>query len=154
MSGKPRRARVHLAEGKSGIVSAVHFNSAGIYYEQDERSVLADWRDGAVLPAALRASLHRFAFREANLRNQKKTDWPSYRASRCRSVREFEGLYLHIEVRAINEAELFYDAYSKPPGEDDITLHVTVNRYASDQEIRRQLLRLYDACRHWNPDLP
>jgi len=132
----------------------MHFNSAGIYYEQDDPSVLTSWHDSAALAGALRSSLERFSFREANLRDRAKMDWPSYRASRCRSVREFESLYICIHVRALNEAELFYDAKSQPPGENDITLHVTIGRYVPDEEIGRRLLKLFNACRRWTPDSP
>jgi hypothetical protein len=61
-------------------------------------------------------------------------------------------LYLCIQVRALNDAELFYDAHAQPEGESDIALHVTINRYASDEEVGRQLLRLYDSCRRWTAD--
>ena len=117
-----RCARIFLAENRQAIVAAMHFNSAGIYYEQDDPSVIESWRDGLALAGSLRSSLARLSLREENLRD--KTDWSSYRASRCRSVREFESLYLCIQVMALNEAELFYDAHSQPCGENDITLHI------------------------------
>lgn len=142
-----------MAENRPAIVAAMHFNSAGIYYEQDDPYVLESWRDGSALAGSLRSSLERFSFREENLRDHKNTDWPSYRASRCRSVREFESLYLGIHVRAVNEAKVFYDAYCRPHDENDITLHITINRNATDIEIGRRLLILYDACRRWTPDL-
>jgi hypothetical protein len=147
-----RCPQVYLAENRPGIVTAMHFNSAGIYYEQEEPCVLDSWRDGLALAASLRSSLERFSFRKANLRDAKKTDWPSYRASRCRSVREFESLYMRIHVRALNEAGLFYDAYAEPPGESDITLHVTLNRHARDEEISRQLLKVFDVCHRLSAD--
>ena len=150
MAGNLRSALVYLAENEPGIVAAMHFNSPGIYYEQDEPFVLKTWREGATLAALLCGSLVRFSFREANLRDSKKTDWRSYQASRCRSVREFENLCLLIQIRALNEAELFYEAYSQPAGEKDITLHVTLNRYSPDEEINRQLVKLLDVCRGWS----
>jgi hypothetical protein len=152
MTGNLRCAQVYLAANRPSIVAAMHFNSAGIYYEQGEPSVTDSWRDGLALAASLRSSLERFSFRDANLRDAKKTDWPSYRASRCHSVKEFESLYLRVHVRALNEAELFYDAYAQPPGENDITLHVTLNRYGPDAEIGRQLVKLFDVCRRWTAD--
>jgi hypothetical protein len=57
------------------------------------------------------------------------------------------------QVVAVNEAELFYDASCKPRGESDITLQVTLNRYGTDEEIGRQLGRLWFACLRWNSDL-
>ena len=64
--------------------------------------------------------------RDQNLREHKKTDWPSFLASHCRSVQEFESTYLCIAVQALNDAELFYDANVQPRGEPDMSLHVTI----------------------------
>jgi hypothetical protein len=122
-----RLAHLYLAENKPAIIAAMHFNSAGIYYEQ-KNPLVDESRDWGVLVLSLRSALDRFSFREANLRAGKKTDWPSYRTSRCRSVRQFEELYLCITVRALNDAELFYDASCQPRGESEITLHVMLNR--------------------------
>jgi hypothetical protein len=65
-------------------------------------------------------------------------------------VREFESRYLQIFVKAANEAELCYVAFAKPLGEEEIELRVTLNRYGSDEEIGRKILRLFDVCSNWN----
>ena len=143
-----RLAHLYLAENKPAIIAAMHFNSAGIYYEQADPFVdeTGGW-DGLV--ASLRSALDRFSFQEANLRDGKKTDWPSYRASGCRSVRQFEELYLCIPVRTLNDAELFYDASCQPRGESDITLHVMLNRYGKDDVIDKLLRRLFKESLRW-----
>jgi hypothetical protein len=145
-----RRAHIYLgATVKEAIVAALNHNSAGISFEQDGPAVIADWRQAPGLGAALRFALERFSLRERNLRDFKKTEWPSYRASGFRSVREFEATYICISVQALNEAELFYDACAHPSGEEDIALHVTLNRYGPDEEIDRKILRLFNACVDW-----
>src|SRR5436190_18468631 len=103
-----RCARIYLgATAKEAIVAALHFNSAGISFEQDGPAVIANWRQALELGVALRLALGRFSLQERNLRDLKKTEWPSYRASSSRSVREFEATYICISVQALNEAELF-----------------------------------------------
>jgi len=145
-----RRACIYLGVNfKQAIVTALHHNSAGISFEQDGPAVIADWRRAPGLGVALRLALERFSPRERNLRDLKKTEWPSYRASSLRSVREFEAAYICISVQALNEAELFYDAYAYPPGEEDIALHVTLNRYGPDDVIERKILKLFRACVDW-----
>src|SRR4051812_39091310 len=110
-----RRAHIYLGTTvKEAIVAALHFNSAGVSFEQDGPAVIADWRQAPGLGVALRFSLERFSLQERNLRDLKKTEWPSYRASSSRSVREFEATYICISVEALNEAELFYDAWVYP----------------------------------------
>ena len=107
------------------------------------------WRQGSGLAIALRLALERFSPQERNLRGYKRTEWPSYRASKSRSLRAFEAAYICISIQALNEAELFYDAEAYPRGEEDIALHVTLNRYGSNEEIDRKILKLFDACVDW-----
>jgi hypothetical protein len=137
-----------VADGKPTIIAPLHFNSAGIRYEQSDPLLAEDAKWEAIVPI-LRASLERFSFREANLSDVRLTDWPSYQASGVRSVREFQNTYLCIQVIAVNEAELFYDASTQPRDETDITLHVTLNPYGSDKELARLLGRLSQACLRW-----
>jgi hypothetical protein len=126
----------------------MHFNSAGIRYEQEEVLVAPDgsWEAAA---QSLRDALGRFSFREANLRDQRLTDWASYRASGLRSVRQFQSEYLCIQIAAFNEAELMYDALCQPHGEHEIILHITLNPYGPDEEIGRQLDKLFRSCLRW-----
>jgi hypothetical protein len=146
-----RRAHIYLAQAnRPAIVSAMHYNAAGIYYEQEGPLLLPEWRDRPGLAAALRSSLGRFSMRDQNLRDRKKTDWPSYVASHCRSVREFETAFLCVGVQTLNEAELFYNASVQPHGELDIGLHVTLNRHGPDEEMERQLVRLFDVASGWD----
>ena len=106
-------------------------------------------RQAPALGIALRFALERFSLQERNLRDFRKTEWPSYRASSSRSVREFEATFICIIVQALNESELFYDAFAHPIGEEDIALHVTLNRYGADEEIDRKILKLFNACVDW-----
>ncbi len=145
-----RSAHIYLGSpSKEAIITALHHNSAGISFEQEGPTVLANWREPQALGVALRTALGRFSLQERNLRDFKRTGWPSYRASHSRSVREFEASYTCIFVRSLNEAELFYDASAQPKGEEDISLHVTLNRYGPDEEMGRKILRLFDACIDW-----
>ena len=145
-----RGARIYLGMTvKEAIVAALHHNNAGISFEQDNPEVVADWRQGSGLAAALRSALERFSPQERNLRGYKRTEWPSYRASNSRSLRAFEANYVCISIQALNEAEFFYDAEASPPDEEDIALHVTLNRHGADEEIDRKLLKLFTACVDW-----
>jgi hypothetical protein len=150
-----RGASIYVcSEDRPAIVSALHHNNAGILYEQEDPIIVAQWCDPIALATALRAALARFSLQDRNLRDSKLTDWPSYRASTARSVREFERTYIRIGVRSVNEAELFYDADAQPHGESHITLHVTLNRHGADHEMGKKLLRLFDACSDWQAERP
>jgi hypothetical protein len=143
-------ARIFLSDdSKPAIVAAMHHNADGIYYEQDDAIVVPNWRKSLQLGAALRSAMERFSFRDRNLRDSKRSEWPAFRAAACRTIREFEASYLHISVRPANEAEVTYIFEARPIGEDDISLSVSSNPRL-DAEISRLLLRLYDACLRWS----
>lgn len=149
-----KEARIYLAdEKKPAIVTAMHYNRDGLYFEQEDAIHAPDWRSAQTLATALVRALSRFSFRDQNLRDLKAGDWTAYQASRCRSKREFVSTYLRITVRAANEAELCYIAEARPVNEDDISLHTTIDRII-DEEMGRKLVRLYDVCSRWNTIAP
>jgi hypothetical protein len=146
-------AYVYVAEGRPTIISALHYNSDGLYYEQEDTLALPiATEDG--LASALREALRRYSLRDQNLRGRKSTDWPAYRASGMKSLRSFEDTYLQIQVRALNEAEQLFEASAKARGESDVGLNVLLNPLGADEEIRRLLRRLGDACLRWSLVMP
>jgi hypothetical protein len=143
----PRNAHIYAATGRPTIVAPIYFHSSADY-EQDN-PIIVDSGEWEEVVSQLRTALGMFTFREANLRGQLLTNWPAYRASKLGSVRQFQDVYLRIAVYAVNEAELFYHATCQPHGENDITLQVTLNRYGEDEEIARQLSKLFQVCSRW-----
>ncbi len=146
-----RAARLFLADTtKPAIVAAMHQRERnGMWFEQEAPEMLVEWRDEQKLAAAVRRAIERFSYKFVDFRSHKKSDWPAFRASKCRSMNDFERIYDRIWIKSLNEAELFYEASLDPRGEDDLSLHVVINRYQHDAEMGRKLLRLYDACRNW-----
>jgi hypothetical protein len=138
-------AQIYAAQGQPFIIAPLHFNSAGIYYEQDLPLKVPRETAGA-LALQLRHALELFSLKEANLRQHKLTDWPSFRASGSKSVRSFREDYLRIDVRSVNEAEQRYIALVQPKAETDITLQATLNFYESNDEVERLIHRLLDCC--------
>jgi len=145
-----RAARIYVADpAKPAIVAALHRTHHSVWTEQDSPEVVTDWREPEKLAAAVRRAIERFSVKDVDLRHKKLTDWPSFRASRFRTVRAFQSTYNSIWLKSLNEAELFYDASMEPWDEPDIALHVTISRGALDAEMGRKLLKLVDACAAW-----
>jgi hypothetical protein len=122
-----------------------------VWFEQESPELLAHWRDGTQLAAAMFRAVARFSIKDKDFRTSKTTDWPAYRASKCRSVNAFKLAYDDIFVRSLNEHELFFDATMNPRGEDEIELHAIINPNNAGVEAGRKLLRLLCACRRWEP---
>jgi hypothetical protein len=119
-------------------------------YEPEEAIPVADRGAPRALAFAFRTAIQRFTRKDRNLRDFKRSDWPAFRASGCRSIQQFENTYHPIFARALNSAELYYEARTKPEGELEIELRVLLNRYASDEELGRKLLRLFQVASLWN----
>ena len=149
-----RGARLYFAEStKPAIIAALHRTPNGVWYEQSSPELLLNWRDEGQLAAAMFRAIDRFSIKDVDFRthNNKKTDWPAFRASTCRSVNAFQRAYDDIFVRSLNEHELFFTAEMSPRGEDNIELHVLINPNNADVETSRRLLRLLHAYRKWEP---
>jgi hypothetical protein len=150
-----REARLYLPlkEGLA-IVAPIYCNMESLNYEQESPIVVRDWRVPEALASAFRKAIERFERKDRDLRGDKPTDWPAYNASRCRSVRDFKATYQAIFIQAANAEELYYEARTRPAGVEEIELCVGLPRHASDTEIGRKLLHVYEACRQWPTNLP
>jgi hypothetical protein len=149
-----RGARLYFSEStKPAIIAALHRTSNHVWYEQETPELLSRWRDGAQLAEAMFRAIERFSIKDVDFRtrNNKLTNWPAFRASKCRSVNAFQRAYDCISVRSLNEHELFFTADMSPRGEDDIELRVLINPNNADTETSRKLLRLLHAYRRWEP---
>ena len=145
-----RGARLYFSEDKKpAIIAALHRSTDGVWFEQESPELLENWRDATALAQTMLRAIERFSIKNTDFRTHKKTDWPAFRASKCRSVNAFERAYDDIFVRSLNDYEVFFDAEMTPRGEDDIVLHVTLTKNIA--EDGRRLLRLLHAYRRWEP---
>jgi hypothetical protein len=146
-----REVHIYLPhEHGPAVVAPLYFNMESLNYEQEEALIVADWGDPRVLAAAFRVAMQRFTRKDRNLGDFRQTDWPAFRASGCQSVQQFESSYHPIFAKALNEAELYYEARTNPEDEHEIELRVLLNRFGSDEEIGRKILRLFHVASMWN----
>ena len=110
---------------------------------------LEQWRMPEMLGAASRQVLARFCRKDRNLYGSKLTDWPAFKASRLRSVKQFEASYLRLHVVAVNEAAIIFEASAFPPKESEIAFRVTFTKGNSNEEVGALLLRLITSCIQW-----
>jgi hypothetical protein len=139
-----RYANVYLAQGRPAIVAAAYYNIAGIGYEQEDPLVVA-WGDEVALTEAVNTAVGLFCLRDRNLRDSKRTEWPAFIASKCKSASDFERTYQHIHVGALNSTGNEFEASAKPPGEPDIRLCISFPRIFNNPDLGRQLYKLYAA---------
>jgi hypothetical protein len=136
------------------IAAAIYDNHKSACYEQQDATVVEQWRIPEVLGDATRQVLARFCRRDRDLSEHKATDWPAFIASGLRSAKQFEACYLRIHVMAVNEAAIIFEATAFPPRESQIALRVTFSKGNSNEEVGALLLRLIASCIQWKqPEL-
>ncbi len=143
----PRRC-VNLYVSRSRdrmIVAAMHQNFAGIYYEQSQPALINEWPDPETLGIAYLLAFKDFSVKDTNLRDKKRTDWPSYRASKLRSVREFERRFMRISCCGLNSSNAVVRASTLMPGNKDVELSVSFNPLLSEV-VGKRLFNLIDAA--------
>jgi hypothetical protein len=114
----------------------------------------ADERVAESLGAATWNAVALFRRKDRNLYDYKLTDWPAFKTSRLRSVKQFEAAYLRIHITAVNEAALAYEATAFPPGESEISLRIAYSKGTSNREVGALLLRLIGSCLQWKQPEP
>jgi hypothetical protein len=147
-----RQAHIYLpVEDRPAILVPLYDTGGPFVCEQETSTVLSDWRDFSKLGASVLLTVKKFAVKQMQIRGGgKPRDNPTFRASGCGTVREFESAYLCIRVCARDRSELFFDAFTKPHYEADIELRTTLNPCGLDVEIGRKLVKLVDACKKWS----
>jgi hypothetical protein len=146
-----RQAHIYLPNEDRPAILVPVFHTGSWIVEQSDPTLLSEWREPVKLAKGVRSVLHKFVLKRMEIRGGGSArEGSTFRASRCRTLREFESTYLRIIVCAQNESELFFDAYTRPHYEDEIQLRTTLNPCGLDVEIGRKLLRLFDACEKWS----
>lgn len=131
-----RACTVFVSAPRGTALVAALFNHGGLFAEQPDGIAECSAGDAASLGAAVRAALDACRYEpEFNYRDRKRTDWPAFRHSGCRSVREFEREYAPIGVRSVNEANLICAVESPPFGRFELQLAAHVSYHAPAVEL-------------------
>ena len=133
-----RVCTVYFSADRDTALVAPMFNHAGLFAEQPGAVGEARVEDAAALGQAIRDALDRCVFQpEFNLAGKKRTDWPAYRASGCRSVREFEQRFAPILIQGANASNLVAIVESPTLGEFELHLQASVSFHAPPAELGR-----------------
>lgn len=139
---------VHLYfSGESVIVAALHQTLDGVYYEQAMPLVMDGQPTPERLGAAFRSGFESFSVQDRNLRDVKRTDWPAFRASRLRSLEEFQDSFKPMPCFALNASNLIVQAVMQHPDHEGIELSVSMNPLLSPGDIGEKLLQLARVAR-------
>ncbi|HEU4699668.1 MAG TPA: hypothetical protein VFS40_10835 [Gemmatimonadales bacterium] len=148
-----RGCTVYFAPGHDTVLVAALFNHGGLFAEQPDGVARCATGDVPALGAAARAALAACRYEPAfDYRDRKRTDWPAFRASGCRSVREFEQLYVPFGIRGANEANLAYVIESPPYGACAVSLTATTDAHGEDARLGERIACLWREYRRVSGD--
>jgi hypothetical protein len=141
-------AHLYFSEQQGKVIIAPCFaNDAGIYYEQETPIVLPFTCPPAELGFQADAALVALDVKDKNLKDVKLTDWPAYKASKAKSVKQFQAEYVLINLHTFN-ANLFADARPRGSERIDVRAYVPGAPVTKRQagEWGNLLMQVYRCC--------
>ena len=128
------------------IVAPMHQNFAGIYYEQPAPAVVEGAPTTARIGLAFREAFDDFSTKDTNLGEFKRSDWPSFKASGLRSVKEFERQYKTVICFGNNSSNSVVRASVAHPTRANIEMSVSFNPLLAHEAIGESLMQLIEAA--------
>jgi hypothetical protein len=127
------------------IVAPLHATPEGILYEQD-RPIVLSVDCGGDVGAAVKSAFAAFSTRAQDLRSAKKSDWPAFRASGCKSIKQFEAEFRRIHVEYLNASGAVARAELAIPGDEEFAVSTAFNPRLADEEVGNRVLGLVARC--------
>jgi hypothetical protein len=128
------------------IVAALHQNSDGIYFEQPGSLLTTGQPTPAELGAAFQRALGSFSLQDKDLRDAKRGDWPAFRASGLRSVKEFESAFRPMQCYSLDASNAVVRAVMQHPAYEGVELSVSLNPRLLPEAVGEKLLQLARAA--------
>ena len=142
-----KRVTIYISENHHQIIFApLHKNAAGIYYEQDASFAYDFPISESDLGDYATRYLNLFIIQDKNLRDLKISDWPAFKISKAKSIRNFESDYIRMSIYGANESNITLIVEGHPYKDSDLLVSSTISAYAERIEIGERIIRVYKAC--------
>lgn len=128
------------------IVAAAYQSAAGICHEQPEPALIQGPPSAARLGDAFQTAFRKFSMKDTNLQGMRKSDWPAYRASGSRSLKEFERTFRPMTCHGLNASNATVQASVAYPPCPELELSIAFNPLLPSEVVGERLLRLLQAA--------
>jgi|LAHU01.1.fsa_nt_gb hypothetical protein len=128
------------------LVAPYYYNKAGIYYEQETIQILDINSDEINLGEKVINCFETFQFKEKNLRENKESDWPAFKASKSKSLRSFQEDYYYFSITGLTPDNNTLRIEASPYKGSDIRLSALVSK-ANHSEIGSLIKKMLNMCK-------
>jgi hypothetical protein len=133
---------VYVGPG-AAIIAPRYATPEGVRYEQESPLVFRPF-SATNVGAAVKKAFEAFSVRAKDLRDMKKSDWPSFQASGVKSIKQFEAEFRQISVTFLNSSGMLVRAELPLPGDEAFSLCTTFNPRLPDEKVGESVLGLVD----------
>ncbi len=142
-----KRISIYISDKqKQLIIVPQHENEAGIIYEQDKCLVNENPMNHSELGKEVINNLNLYSIKDVNLRDNKSSDWPAFKNSKVKSIREFKQEYIRISVESVNNSNLILLIEGKPYNGSELTINSQISFHANNEEIGKRVMKIYETC--------
>ena len=133
--------------GKAAIVATLYYNGPGGFLYEDETPTVIQLNDPGSLGSAVRRALEDSEIRlTTSHRDKKLTDWPAFKSSGHRSVRQFEAHFIRLHISGANESNLLYQIEGWPERDAELRIVASASS-ALVEQLGERCLMVWRACR-------
>ncbi|HAA20531.1 MAG TPA: hypothetical protein DCP28_17865 [Cytophagales bacterium] len=142
----PKMIAVYLSQEYDMVLLAPFFvDESWLYYEQEEIEALSFDVNDEMLGESIKRNLNKFAEKNADTTKRNKKDWPAFKASNLKTVKEFETKFSRISISGLNEANIILAFDAETKSKNEIQLRTIISAYANNGELGDRLRKLHKA---------
>ena len=126
------------------LIAPQYVDESWVKFEQKEISTLDFNCSNELLGESIKRNFNKFA--NKNIADKKRTskDWPSYQASKLKSIKEFEKRYFKISINGANEANIIMVFEADMKSKDAINLTSSISAFTDNQKIENLIKKLHE----------
>ncbi len=152
MPQEQTQAKKHAAlyidrAGEAAIVVTLHYNGPGGFLYEDETPTVTQPNAPDSLGSAVQRALDASDIRPpTSHRDKKLTEWPAFKSSGRRSVRQFEADFIRLHISGANESNIIYQIEGWPEKDADLRVVASASS-APVGQLGERCLIVWRACR-------
>lgn len=136
------------ASSKHGqiIFAPMSQNLAGIRYEQEECFQQDFPISDLLLGETALKYFELFNLKDKNLRDHKSTDWPAFKHSKVKAVRNFEADYIRVSMTGLDENNHTLKIEGLPYKDSDLSVTSMISAHTEPINIGDRINKIIEVC--------